>query len=556
MGSAIQSVRSAILQQAGGSYHPCQPALTGTPSLKETSVYLTQSLHRAAQQHPHRIATRCGNRQHSFSQLADRVARLAGALRQLGLQDGDRVAMLALNSDRYLEYQWAVPWAGGVMNPCNIRWSAAEILYALNDSGSSILLVDDTFCPMVAQFGDGAHSLRAVIYCGDGLVPAGMHGYEALIAANAPVADAVRRGDDLAGIFYTGGTTGFPKGVMLSHTNMCSSSLALHAEGLASPGGTYLHAAPMFHLADMAMSQMHCIEGNTHSFIPAFNPEAVLDTLARDGVSCVLLVPTMIQMLVDHPAMQTPRDLSALKTIIYGASPIAEAVLERAMAALPGVGFVQAYGMTELSPLATVNPAWTHTAAGRKAGKLRAAGRAGYCIELRIVDAQGQELPRGTVGEVVVRGPNVMQGYWNKPELTAAAVRNGWMHTGDGAWMDDDGFIYIADRLKDMIITGGENVYSAEVENALAQHAGVAACAVIGIPSDAWGETVHAVVVRKPGQDVPAADLIAHCKALIAGYKCPRSVDFVDALPLSGAGKVLKTRLREPFWRGRERNVA
>jgi acyl-CoA synthetase (AMP-forming)/AMP-acid ligase II len=187
---------------------------------------------------------------------------------------------------------------------------------------------------------------------------------------------------------------------------------------------------------------------------------------------------------------------------------------------------------------------------------LRAAGRASYCVEVRIVDHNGHEVPRGTVGEVAVRGPKVMQGYWNKPEQTAMAVRDGWMHTGDGAWMDEDGFIFIADRLKDMIISGGENVYSGEVENALAQHPAVAACAVIGIPSDQWGETVHAVVVRKPGRDNSAEDLIAHCKSLIAGYKCPRSLAFVEALPLSGAGKVLKTKLREPFWQGRDRSVA
>ncbi|MGR4868269.1 long-chain-fatty-acid--CoA ligase [Variovorax sp. LARHSF232] len=519
-------------------------------------MYLTQSLHRAVQQHPDRIATRFGGRQRTFREFADRVARLAGALQKLGMQEGDRVAMLSLNSDRYLEYQMAVPWGGGVMNPCNIRWSAAEILYSLDDSGSSILLVDETFRPLVQQFLRDSRTLREVIYCDEGEVPVGMHGYEALIAAADAVPDAARRGEDLAGIFYTGGTTGFPKGVMLSHTNMCSAGLAVHSEGLSSPGGTYLHAAPMFHLADMGLATPHWIEGNTHSVVAAFNPEVVLDTLERDRVTHVLLVPTMIQMLVDHPAMKKPRDLSALKTIIYGASPISEAVLERAMAALPGIGFVQAYGMTELSPLATVNPAWTHTPEGRKTGKLRAAGRAGYCIELRIVDPEGNEVPRGTVGEVAVRGPNVMQGYWNKPEQTAAAVRNGWMHTGDGAWMDDDGFIFIADRLKDMIISGGENVYSGEVENAVAQHPGVAACAVIGIPSEQWGETVHAVVVRKPGQELTAEALITHCKALIAGYKCPRSVDFVEALPISGAGKVLKTKLREPFWQGRERAVA
>jgi long-chain acyl-CoA synthetase len=519
-------------------------------------MYLTQALHRAVQQKPHGIAVRFGGRQQTFRQFADRVARLAGALLGLDMQEGDRVAILALNSDRYLEYQMAVPWGGGVLNPCNTRWSAAEILYSLNDSGSTILLVDQTFRPLAESIRHDATALREVIYCGDGDVPPGMHDYEALLALAEPVADATRRGEDLAGIFYTGGTTGFPKGVMLSHGNLCSSGLALRAEGVATPAGTYLHAAPMFHLADMGVAMPHWMEGNTHSVIPAFSPELVLGTLARDRVTHVLLVPTMIQMLVDHPAMRQPRDLSALQTIIYGASPISEAVLERAMAALPGVGFVQAYGMTELSPLATVLPASYHQPQARKLGKLRSAGRASFCTEVRIVDAQDLEVPHGTVGEVIVRGPNVMQGYWNKPEQTAAALRNGWMCTGDGGYMDEEGFIFIVDRMKDMIITGGENVYSAEVENAIAQHPAVAACAVIGIPSAEWGETVHAVVVRKPGAAASSEELIAHCKTLIAGYKCPRSIDFRDALPLSGAGKVLKTELRKPYWEGQARKVA
>ncbi|MCX7203381.1 MAG: long-chain-fatty-acid--CoA ligase [Burkholderiales bacterium] len=519
-------------------------------------MYLTQALHRAVQQHPDRIASIFGTRQRSFAEFADRVARLAGALQRLGMKPGDRVAMLAMNSDRYLEYQMAVPWAGGVLNPCNVRWSVAEIAYSLNDSGSSILIVDDNFLPLIAQLRTDTPVLREVIHCGDGAAPSGAHSYEGLIAAASPVPDAVRRGDDLAGIFYTGGTTGFPKGVMLSHTNMMSSGLAMRADGLAQPDGVYLHAAPMFHLADMGVAMPHWIEGNTHAIVAAFNPETVLDVMARDRVTHVLLVPTMVQMLVDHPAMQQPRDLSALHTIAYGASPMSEAVVDRAMKALPGVGFIQAYGMTELSPLATLNPAWYHTAEGRKAGKLRSAGRASHCTEVKIVDAEGHEVPRGSVGEVIVRGPNVMQGYWNKAEQTAAALKNGWMHTGDGAYMDDDGFIFIADRLKDMIISGGENIYSAEVENALAQHPAVAACAVIGIPNDQWGESVHAVVVLKPDVKPEASELIDHCKALIAGYKCPRSVEFVAALPLSGAGKVLKTTLREPFWKGRTRNVA
>ena len=520
-------------------------------------MYLTQSLHRAVQQKPEHIAVRFGPRQRTFREFADRVARLAGALQRLGMREGDRVAMLALNSDRYLEYQMAVPWGGGVLNPCNTRWSAAEILYALNDSGSTILLVDETFRPLVESIRRDATTLREIIHCGEdeGARPGGLHDYEALLAEAEPVPDAVRRGEDLAGIFYTGGTTGFPKGVMLSHDNLCSSGLTLRAEGMATPGGVYLHAAPMFHLADIGIAIPHWMEGNTHAVVPAFSPELVLDTLARDRVTHLLLVPTMIQMLVDHPSMRQPRDLSALKGIIYGASPISEAVLERAMAALPGVDFAQAYGMTELSPLATLLPPLHHRPEARVLGKQRSAGRASFCTEVRVVDPDDRELPRGAVGEVIVRGPNVMQGYWNKPAETAAALRGGWMHTGDGGYMDEDGFVFIVDRMKDMIISGGENIYSAEVENALAQHPGVAACAVIGIPSPEWGEAVHAVVIRKAGASTSADELAAHCKTLIAGYKCPRSIEFREALPLSGAGKVLKTELRKPFWQSQERQV-
>ena len=278
--------------------------------------------------------------------------------------------------------------------------------------------------------------------------------------------------------------------------------------------------------------------------------------IERERVTHVILVPTMIQMLVDHPSMQQAWNLESLKSIIYGASPIAESLLDRAMAALPGVAFSQVYGMTELGPVATVNPASFHTEQGRRLGKLRSAGRAAPCVELKIVDAADRELPRGTVGEVVVRGPNVMLGYWNRPEESAAALRGGWMHTGDGAYMDDEGFVFVVDRLKDMIISGGENVFSAEVENALAQHPAVALCAVIGIPHEKWGEAVHAVVVLRPHASLTEAELIAHCKALIAGYKCPRSVEFVDQLPLSAASKVLKSALRDAHWKGRSRQVA
>ena len=515
-------------------------------------MYFTQSLHRAVQQHPDKVASSFGKRKQSFRVVAERVARLARALQALGLRPGDRVAMLSLNSDRYMEYLMAVPWAGGVFNPCNIRWSPAEILYSLEDSGSSILFVDEAFKAVAQKMQGPASPVKTWIYCGEGEIPAGMLGYEQLIAGSDWVPDALRRGDDLLGLLYTGGTTGQPKGVMVSHTGLGSSALSLLAEGLAPPDAVYLHAAPMFHLADLGFTAPQWLQGNTQSFIAAFSPEAVVDAIERDRVTHTLLVPTMIQMLIDHPVMRQGRDLSSLKCVVYGASPISETLLDRAMAVLPGVDFAQAYGMTELSPLATVCPAFYHTAEGRKLGKLGSAGRASYCTEVRIVDAQAREVPRRTVGEIIVRGPNVMQGYWNKPDLTAATLRDGWMHTGDGGYMDDDGFIFVVDRVKDMIITGGENVYSAEVENALGKHPTVAACAVIGIPSEEWGETVHAVVMLKPGQTVDARSLMDFCKTLIAGYKCPRSIEFVDAFPLSGAGKILKAELRARYWTDRQ----
>lgn len=517
-------------------------------------MYLTQGLHRALQQKPDTVAVWFQDRQYTFRQFAERVARLAGALHALGLHAGDRVAILSLNSDRYLEYYLGVPWAGGVLNPCNIRWSVAEIAYSLNDSESSILIVDDAFKDAAAEICRQAGSIREVIYAGDGDTPADMHNYEQLLASAQAIPDVLRQGSDLAGLFYTGGTTGFPKGVMLSHANLYSSALGLLAENLFQPDSICLHAAPMFHIADVAMMLGQFMIGGRHVIIPAFDPVAVMAHVQRYRVSDTLLVPTMIQMLVDHPAIGE-HDLGSLKGIIFGASPISEAVLKRAIAALPDVAFTHAYGMTELAPLATILPAYYLSSAGRKADKLRATGRACYHMELRIVDADGHELPRGTVGEIIARGPNVMQGYWKKPAETEAALRNGWMHTGDGAYMDDEGFIYIVDRMKDMIISGGENIYSTEVENAVARHPAVMVCAVIGIPSEEWGESVHAVIVPKADAEVTLEEIQAHCRNLIAGYKIPRSMEFRESLPLSGAGKVLKTELRKPHWQNRERGV-
>jgi len=274
-----------------------------------------------------------------------------------------------------------------------------------------------------------------------------------------------------------------------------------------------------------------------------FSPAEVMKAISDHRVTDALLVPTMIQMLVDDPSV-ADNDMSSLVHLIYGASSISEALLERARKVFPAAGFTQAYGMTELSPCATLLTPADHDDPALH----RSAGRAAPHVEVRIVDPNDVEVPRGEVGEIVVRGDNVMLGYWNRPQDTAAAVRDGWMHTGDGGRMDENGYVFIVDRIKDMIITGGENVYSAEVENALAGHPAVAACAVIGVPDPDWGERVHAVVVLLPGQQATAEEIRTHCKTLIAGYKAPRSVDFVDALPMSGAGKILKRDLRKRYW--------
>jgi acyl-CoA synthetase (AMP-forming)/AMP-acid ligase II len=298
------------------------------------------------------------------------------------------------------------------------------------------------------------------------------------------------------------------------------------------------------------------IAGATHAVIPSFTPEGVLRAIERYRVTDLLLVPTMIGMLVAHPRI-AEADVSSVKLLTYGGSVIPEAVLARAIKAFPGCKFMQGYGQTELSPIATVLGPEFHVREGPNAGRLTSAGRPAACNELEIVDANDNEVPRGTVGEIRCRGPNTMLGYWKKPQETAAAMRNGWVYTGDAGFMDEDGFVTIVDRIKDMVVTGGENVFSVEVENAVFDHAAVAQCAVVGIPSAEWGEAVHAIVILKEGHVATAAEIIAHCRERIANYKCPRSVEFrSEPFPLSGAGKVLKRELRAPYWEGQRRQVS
>ena len=515
----------------------------------------TNLLRRNVQIAAKETATVDGDRRRTWGELGSRVPRLGAALKELGVKSGDRVAMLALNSDRYYEYFFAVPWAGGVFVPINTRLAPPEIEYWLSDSESSVLFVDDAFAEIAPRMREACPALKTLIYAGDGETPEGFLSYEALIEGAEPCDAEERAGEDMAGIFYTGGTTGRSKGVMLTHQSMVLNALQAAGPLGYRREGVYLHSAPMFHLANGAGMTANSLNAGANVFVPRFEPEAVLNAIAREGVTHALLVPTMINMLINHPA--TPQtDLSSLERLLYGASAIPEAVLKKAMEIMPHVGFGQAYGQTEASPILTLLTPDRHVIDGPKAGKLKSAGQPVAGVELRIVDEDDNPVPGGTIGEVTARGPNVMSGYWKLPEVTQTTLRGGWLHTGDAGFIDEDGFLFIVDRTKDMIVSGGENVYSAEVEQALYQHPAVAECAVIGVPSAKWGEEVHAIIRLKEGASASEADLIAHAKELIANYKCPRGVTFrAEPLPVSGAGKILKRDLRAPFWEGADRNV-
>jgi len=362
--------------------------------------------------------------------------------------------------------------------------------------------------------------------------------------------------DDLCGIFYTGGTTGFPKGVMLSHLNLWSSSVCITAElGINREGDSYLHAAPMFHLADIGISYAMIIGGLTQVFVAAFEPNNVVKTIKQRQVTDTLLVPTMITLLLANPDFDG-NDVASLQTILYGASPMPEGTLIEAMKKMPHVGFVQAYGQSELSPLISILPAKYHVLEGPYSGKTRSAGRAGYCVKVEIRRADGSVADVDEVGEIAAFGPNSMLGYWNNPEQTAATIIDDWVMTGDAGYIDDQGFIFLVDRVKDMIVTGGENVFSAEVENALSFHPAIQESVVIGIPDDQWGEGVHAIVRFKEGQEASEQQIMAHCKEHIAGYKVPRSIEIrQQPFPVTGAGKLRKAELRKPYWAGKDRAI-
>ncbi len=481
----------------------------------------------------------------AWSEFYDIVEHSAAFLRGVGLAHGDRLAVLLSNCPAYLELYYSTAMAGVVIVPLNNRWSIDDFVFSIADSGSKGLVVDDRFVPIAHEIRERLPGLM-LVYAGRNACPEQMLDYHAGVASSQVAEWPEPAPGDLAGIFYTSGTTGGPKGAMLTHRNLYSNALLTYASGLRL-GTVYLHAAPMFHLADGAGLHITTLSGAAHCFVEMFDAAAVLAAIQRYRVTASVLVPTMINLVVNHPDVRT-RDLSSLHRIVYGASPMPLALLMKAMSAL-GCKFQQAYGMTEASPVLTLLAPEDHVLENLDSTftPVRSAGRPILGMEVRVVDFDDKDVPAGEVGEVVARGDNVMKGYWNRPEINAEVLRGGWLHTGDMGAFDERGFLYILDRKKDMIKTGGENVYSPEVESALVSHPDVIEAAVIGVPDERWGEAIRAVVVLRPGAVRTAAEIIEYCRSRMTHFKCPTSVMFLEALPKGGTGKIQKQVLRSRF---------
>jgi long-chain acyl-CoA synthetase len=517
---------------------------------------ISRILARARVMYPDDLAMWDGEARFTFEQVARRVDALVGALGSRGLGRGDRVAILDVNSHRYAEAYYACAQAGMILVPLNSRLAAPELKYILNDAGAKAILVSDAFFPVWEDVSPSLAATETVLAYGKGPYPRGALDYEAALRSADPVAGCAEVAlDEIAQIYYTSGTTGEPKGVCLTYGNMIASAL----DSIVGLGLTYrdvwLHGAPMFHLVDAwsiwSMPMIGAPQVALH-----FAPERMMETVQRTRATATGLPPTLINMMANHPKIGA-YDLGSLRFIMYGGSPTPLGILRKAAEAIP-TAYVHGYGITETSGITTLaRPEEFCVDGPAERVKLTAsAGRAVPHIELAIADDDDRLLGTGEVGEVIVAGARVMQGYWNKPKATTDALRGGWYHTGDMGYLDDRQRLYIVDRKKDMIISGGENVYSVEVEDALSTHPAVLEVAVIGVPDAAWGEAVKAIVVRREGVAATERELIEFCRGRIANYKLPKSIDFAtEPLPKTGPGKVAKRRLRDPFWVGADRKI-
>ncbi|MFO7784731.1 MAG: long-chain-fatty-acid--CoA ligase [Thermodesulfobacteriota bacterium] len=515
---------------------------------------LDELLPKAVKLFPNREAVVCGGLRLDYRSFAERVWRLANGLDSLGLKKGDRVAILHENCHVFLEAYFAAAHLGLILVPLNFRLSPRELAMILNDSGSAVLIAQNKFQDEVKGLAGFSCNMKRIIWTQKTAGPEEME-YEDLLNGQPTVPPQNRglRDDDVAQLYYTSGTTGRPKGVMLTHKNVKSHALGTIAEFNLTDRDHWFHVAPLFHLADAWATFAITWTGGKHVIVPAFEPLRVLSLIQEEKITLSNLIPTMLNMMVNQPEVGG-FDFSSLRVILSGGAPIAPEVVRKIVDTFK-CDYIQTYGMTETSPYLTLSILKDHLKGLSREKQLEfkaSTGREFINVSLKVVDPNGSEVARDNreVGEIIVKGDTVTPGYWNLPDETEKALRDGWLHTGDLAVINEEEYVTIVDRKKDMIITGGENVYSTEVENVLYTHDAVLEAAVIGVPDPKWGEAVKACVVLKPGQKASQEEIIAFCKANLAGYKAPKSVHFLDALPRTGSGKIYKKGLKEPHTEG------
>jgi long-chain acyl-CoA synthetase len=526
------------------------PRQSEEASMSTEMKSLADIVRRHAADRPDAPALVHAGRRTSYAELDRAASRVANGLIAEGLEPQARVAHLDKSSDIFFELLFGVAKANAVMVSVNWRLAAPEVLHIVNDARAEILFVGEEFFPVIEKIRSELVTVRKIVAFG-----ARHPAWESFDAWRDRNTDKDPRlpasPSDTAVQFYTSGTTGLPKGAELTNANFAWMLPLWTRTWLLAPGVSNVVCLPMFHIGGAGWGIAGLFAGATNHVLREFVPAEILQTIERDKVQVMLLVPAMILFLVQAPQIRET-DLSSLRLIVYGAAPIPADLLKQAMAIFP-CGFQQVYGLTETTGAITLLPPDDHDPADAK--KLLSCGFAQQGVELRIVGDDGKDLAPGQVGEIAVRSRQIMGGYWNLPDATRRAIQGDWFFTGDAGYLDDKGYLYIYDRVKDMIVSGGENIYPAEVESALFGHPAVADVAVIGVPDERWGEAVKAVVVKKPECEVGAGELIAWARERIAGYKLPKSVDFVEALPRNPTGKILKRELRKPYWGDKQRQV-